>query len=49
METCRECPRKYPWLGDSEGTGIAGRDNYNYQSKEPAPNEEESESEQRKK
>lgn len=32
METCRsECPQKYPWLGDSEGTGIAGRDNYIYQ------------------
>lgn len=42
METCRDCPNKYPWLGDSEGTGIAGRDNYNYQSqsKEPPPNEE---------
>lgn len=46
METCQECPNKYPWLGDSEGTGIAGRDNYIYQSKEPFPNEEsESESE----
>ena len=47
METCSDCPNKYPWLGDSEGTGIAGRDNYNYQSKEPAPNEE-SESENKK-
>lgn len=47
METCRECPNKYPWLGDSEGTGIAGRDSYIYQSKEPASNEE-SESESTK-
>jgi hypothetical protein len=46
METCRECPAKYPWLGDAEGTGIAGRDNYLYQSKEPPTNDEsESESE----
>ncbi|KAG8231417.1 hypothetical protein J437_LFUL012427, partial [Ladona fulva] len=29
LTTCRECPNKYPWLGDSEGTGIAGRDVYN--------------------
>lgn len=29
LVTCRECPAKYPWLGDSEGTGIPGRDNYN--------------------
>lgn len=28
METCRDCPNKYPWLGDAEGTGISGRDNY---------------------
>lgn len=28
LTTCRECPNKYPWIGDSEGTGIAGRDNY---------------------
>lgn len=48
METCRDCPNKYPWLGDSEGTGIAGRDSFNYQSKEPAPIDEESESENRK-
>lgn len=47
METCSDCPNKYPWLGDSEGTGIAGRDNYNYQSKEQVPNEE-SESENKK-
>jgi hypothetical protein len=32
METCRsECPAVYPWLGDSEGTGIQGKDNYVYQ------------------
>lgn len=30
METCQECPNQYPWLGDSEGTGITGRDNYIY-------------------
>lgn len=40
METCRDCPNKFPWLGDSEGTGIAGRDNYIYQSKEPVLSEE---------
>lgn len=28
METCRDCPQQYPWLGDAEGTGIANRDNY---------------------
>lgn len=28
METCRDCPQQYPWLGDSEGTGIVNRDNY---------------------
>lgn len=27
METCRECPNKYPWLGDARGTGLAN-DNY---------------------
>lgn len=32
METCRECPNQYPWLGDAEGTGIVGRDNYIYDS-----------------
>lgn len=30
METCRDCPQQYPWLGDSEGTGIVNRDNYNF-------------------
>ncbi|XP_046664819.1 chitin deacetylase 1 [Homalodisca vitripennis] len=29
LTTCRQCPNKYPWLGDSEGTGIPGRDVYN--------------------
>ncbi|XP_018319852.1 uncharacterized protein LOC108733257 [Agrilus planipennis] len=28
MTTCQDCPNKYPWIGDSEGTGIPGRDNY---------------------
>lgn len=32
MNTCRDCPAKYPWLGDAEGSGIPGRDNYIYTS-----------------
>ena len=32
MEACRDCPKQYPWLGDAEGTGIVGRDNYIYAS-----------------
>ena len=40
METCKECPNKYPWLGDSEGTGIPGKDNYIYNGKEPVLPEE---------
>lgn len=32
METCFECPAVYPWLGDSHGSGIPGRDNYIDQS-----------------
>ncbi|KAK9870336.1 hypothetical protein WA026_006421 [Henosepilachna vigintioctopunctata] len=28
LETCFECPNQYPWLGDSGGTGIPGKDNY---------------------
>lgn len=32
METCHECPVQYPWLGDAEGTGIPGRDNYIFNS-----------------
>jgi len=28
LSTCKECPRKYPWLGDSKGTGVAGADVY---------------------
>ncbi|KYN02697.1 hypothetical protein ALC62_06497 [Cyphomyrmex costatus] len=32
METCRECPNKYPWLGDSKGTGLYN-DNYNPEKK----------------
>lgn len=31
METCRECPNKYPWLGDSKGTGHL-TDNYSVYS-----------------
>lgn len=29
LVTCRECPAKYPWLGDSGGTGVPGSDNFN--------------------
>ncbi|KAF4521597.1 hypothetical protein B566_EDAN001317 [Ephemera danica] len=29
LTTCKDCPNKYPWIGDSEGTGIPGRDVYN--------------------
>lgn len=36
METCRECPNTYPWLGDSAGTGIPGRDSYIFNGKDPA-------------
>lgn len=28
METCMDCPNQYPWLGDAEGSGIPGKDNY---------------------
>ena len=28
MEACKECPNKYPWVGDAKGTGLAN-DNYN--------------------
>lgn len=50
METCRECPNQYPWLGDSEGTGIAGRDNYIYDSNGGGSDDEQAdEEEQRKK
>ena len=28
LSTCRSCPKRYPWLGDSEGTGIDGKDQY---------------------
>ncbi|KAF5289124.1 hypothetical protein FQA39_LY15226 [Lamprigera yunnana] len=28
LETCSECPNKYPWIGDAEGSGIAGKDSY---------------------
>ncbi|KDR24193.1 uncharacterized protein LOC110828651 [Zootermopsis nevadensis] len=29
LVTCRECPVRYPWLGDSGGTGVDGTDVYN--------------------
>ncbi|CAK9825020.1 Chitin deacetylase 1 [Anthophora retusa] len=32
LETCRECPNRYPWLGDSKGTGLYN-DNYNPEKK----------------
>lgn len=38
METCNDCPRVFPWLGDSEGTGIPGRDNYIFNAGNRAPN-----------
>jgi hypothetical protein len=28
LETCNDCPNQYPWLGDAEGSGIPGKDNY---------------------
>lgn len=37
METCRDCPNQYPWLGDAEGTGIANRDNYIFDQGDAAP------------
>lgn len=42
METCNDCPRQFPWLGDSEGTGIPGKDNYVYNSASRQPNSAES-------
>lgn len=47
MEICRDCPNKYPWVGDSEGTGIPGRDNYIF-SGEGGDDKEEEEEESRK-
>lgn len=35
METCRECPQQYPWLGDAEGTGIVNKDNYIFNGNGP--------------
>lgn len=49
METCRDCPKQYPWLGDAEGTGVAGRDNYNYGVQEEETGTEEEEEQRRKK
>lgn len=46
MEICRDCPNQYPWLGDAEGTGIVGRDNYIFTAQDsPQP----AEGEQRRK
>ncbi|KAF5300043.1 hypothetical protein FQR65_LT09300 [Abscondita terminalis] len=28
LETCFECPNRYPWIGDAEGSGIEGQDSY---------------------
>lgn len=28
LETCIECPNKYPWLGDATGSGVPDTDNY---------------------
>lgn len=28
LETCRECPNQYPWIGDAEGSGVPNKDNY---------------------
>ncbi|XP_031636611.1 uncharacterized protein LOC116349354 [Contarinia nasturtii] len=50
METCRDCPQQYPWLGDSEGTGIANKDNYIFNGNDPDGGEQsESAEESRKK
>lgn len=50
METCRDCPAQYPWLGDSEGTGIQGRDNYIYNTNdEGAAETEQTDSAERRK
>lgn len=38
METCNDCPRIFPWLGDSSGSGIPGKDNYLHNSNNRNPN-----------
>lgn len=48
METCRECPNQYPWLGDAEGTGISGRDNYIYSTGALAPTDTEADDQEQK-
>lgn len=40
METCHDCPNVYPWLGDSTGSGIPGRDNYIFNGKGAAKESE---------
>lgn len=49
METCNDCPNIFPWLGDAEGTGIPGRDNYIYNAGNRAPNAATEEEVQQKK
>lgn len=50
METCRDCPQQYPWLGDSEGTGIVNNDNYNFNgNNDPDTEQSEGAEESRKK
>lgn len=40
METCRDCPQQYPWLGDAEGTGIVNKDNYIFNGNNDSDGEE---------
>lgn len=49
METCRDCPIQYPWLGDSEGTGIVNRDNYIYNGSPDGGEQSENDEESRRK
>lgn len=49
MEMCRDCPNQYPWLGDAEGTGISGRDNYIYSSSSSEDGGAESDDQKRRK
>lgn len=44
METCRDCPQIYPWLGDAEGTGIVNKDNYIFNGNDRQDDDEQSES-----
>lgn len=49
METCRDCPIQYPWLGDAEGTGIVNRDNYIYNGSPDGGEQSENDEESRRK